>query len=130
MSPAEIQPGSAISGPEALLRSIGWRSRSGLGRPSASTSTVAPQDGQVRRPAPFRLFSVFRVKRDNSSAVTSVFRLFFGGVGPEIADFGPLPLHGPTLPREGLGKPRPGPRSICIDFQPGGPILRPFPEVF
>ncbi len=38
----------------------------------------------------------------SSSAVKMVFRFLFGGVGPEIGDFGPLP--GPTRPRRGLGK--------------------------
>ena len=50
-----------------------------------------------------------------------------GGVGPEIVDFCPLP--GPTRPRGGFGKAPAGrPRSICTDFQPGRPILKPFRE--
>jgi hypothetical protein len=44
-----------------------------------------------------------------------------------MTDFGPLP--GPTPGGGPWERPWPGPRSICIDFQPGRPILRPFREV-
>ncbi len=40
-----------------------------------------------------------------------VFRFFRGGVGPEIADFGPLP--GPARPRRGSGK---APAGVPLDL--------------
>ena len=43
---------------------------------------------------------------------------------PEFVDFGPLLCHGWAWE-----KPRPEPRSICTEFQPGRPILKPSGEV-
>ncbi len=54
--------------------------------------------------------------------------LLFGAVGPESLDLGRFPAK--PGPGGGLGKARPGPRSIRTDLQPGRPFLRPFREVF
>jgi hypothetical protein len=70
------------------------------------------------------------VKKQNKKGLPcshTVFKCFsFGGgkVGPEFVDFGPLLGHGWAWER-----PRPGPRSICTEFQPGRQILKPSGEV-
>ncbi len=54
-----------------------------------------------------------------SNSVNMVFEVFRGGVGPDIAEFGPLP--GPTRPWGGLGK-GPGPARFA-------PIRSPVDQV-
>ncbi len=74
----------------------------------------APPEGEmVADPAAFGRPSV-----EVSNAVKKVFRFcVWGGLGPEIFDFGPLP--GPTRPRGGLGKsPGRGPARCALIFSP------------
>ncbi len=75
------------------------------------------------------------INKNKKMKSSALFALF----GPEIADFvfggyRQLPISGRCLARPGPGgaweRPRPGPRSMCTDFQPGRPTLRPFREFF
>jgi hypothetical protein len=133
-SPADIRPGSPISGPEALLH------RAGIGpeHPIKTVRTLpgSPGDGPPflrrcramvgspngllagpRRPG--RLVHLIKATPSTDCNAMDPERLTLsrGRTGnPRFwAASRPNPAPG------GLGKARPGPRSICTEFQPGRP---------